>query len=138
MPTLNGLSDRSASVRPRLPPHGLHSESLTRGPPSTPTPRPGLAGSLLTAFLRLARQNRLGTIRLGTPARKEPEGVWRKARHGSQVNTTILGTIPYMKQCSAATLTQSIVGAARNSHMVSPRMSLDIDRGMGSRIYHTR
>ena len=30
------------------------------------------------------------------------------------------GPYPARKQCSAATLTQSIIGAARNSHMVSP------------------
>ena len=44
----------------------------------------------------------------------------RKARYGTQVKTTIPGTIPCTKQWSAATLTQSIVGAARNSYMVSP------------------
>ena len=44
----------------------------------------------------------------------------RKARQGSQVKTTIPGTIPCTKQCSAATLTQSIVGAAGNSRMVKP------------------
>ena len=65
-------------------------------------------------------QSRLERSDRGHPIWKEPEDVRRKARHGSQVKTTIPGTIPCTKQCSAATLTQSIVEAAKNSHTVSP------------------
>ena len=95
-PTPNGLSDRSASGRPRLPSHDLHSESQTRGLPPTPTPclRPRFIENPAYCYYSTGALVPTGAIRPGMPSQKEPEGVRRKARQGSQVKPRHQGPYP--------------------------------------------
>ena len=74
------LSDRSTRFRHQPSPSGLSNRKAwpkTRLP--TPTPRPGLVGTLLTALLRPAHSDPTGAIRPGAP---RSEGTRRRAEKG--------------------------------------------------------
>ena len=106
------LSDRSTRFRHQPCPSSLSNRKAWPKmllPALTPRLRPHDRGSreaYSSLFSDRRTKGRLEPSDRGLPVRKEPEDVRRKARHGSQVKTTVPGAIPCTKQCSAATLTQ--------------------------------
>ena len=103
---------RALSVRLRLPSQGLHSEGLTRGLPLTPTPclQPGVIEKPRPSLFSDWRARTNWGHPTGDARLKETRRRMKVGKTGLASQTTVLGTIPYAKQCSTATLTQSIVG----------------------------